>query len=440
MFYQSKKMELDPNLTRKYLQVFSIFKSEGYSCIPSEGRMEKYLKTICLTAFILIAIFPVRIYPQKPERQGNPQGDARKKETPGLMDPKKAGQTEQGSREKKPSDQGQPEGRAMGMPPAIVVVDDVTSGMIAPESEFIGTVFFDEVSQVASEMDGIALSVGFQEGEKVKQGQELVRLDSELLHQTLLVTQASYDQAQASLEKAELDFSRTRRLFEEKTVPLQKYDDDRYNVIFLEKSLNLLKAEMASVEAQLKKKILYSPFDGWVIEKMTERGEWVSKGGIVASIAREGTMDIRVYVPETVLPFIKPDMKLRTVVNGKEYVGIILSIIPRGSMETRTFPMRIHVQDPLNLMEGMEARVRLPIGEKKKSLMVLRDAVIEKFGQNVIYIVENNTAVMMPVTIVGYEGKMAGVEAGGIREGTKAIVKGNERLQSGQQVAIAGAR
>jgi len=66
--------------------------------------------------------------------------------------------------------------------------------------------------------------------------------------------------------------------------------------------------------------------------------------------------------------------------------------------------------------------------------------VIEKFGQNVIYIVENNTAVMMPVTIVGYEGKMAGVEAGGIREGTKAIVKGNERLQSGQQVAIAGAR
>jgi hypothetical protein len=35
---------------------------------------------------------------------------------------------------------------------------------------------------------------------------------------------------------------------------------------------------------------------------------------------------------------------------------------------------------------------------------------------------------------------MAGVEAGGIREGTKAIVKGNERLQSGQQVAIAGAR
>jgi len=402
--------------------------------------MKKYLKTIFVTAFFLIAIFPVRIYPQKPERQGNPQGDTQKKETPGLVDPKKADQTEQGSREKKPSDQGQPEGRAMGMPPAIVVVDQITSGMISPESEFIGTVFFDEVSQVASEMDGIALSVGFQEGEKVKQGQELVRLDSELLHQTLLVTQASYDQAQASLEKAELDFGRTRRLFEEKTVPEQKYDDDRYNVIFLEKSLNLLKAQMASVEAQLKKKILYSPFDGWVIEKMTERGQWVSRGGIVASLAREGSVDIRVYVPQTVLPFLKSNMKLRTFVNGREYVGIILSIIPRGNMETRTFPVRIHVQDPLNLMEGMEAGVRLPIGEKKKSLMVLRDAVIEKFGQNVIYIVENNTAIMMPVTIIGYEGQMAGVEAQGIRVGTKVVVKGNERIQSGQPVTIAGPR
>ena len=407
--------------------------------ITEVGKLKSFAR-ILLAVLILCLVLSPALMAGDPQHQAGSGPNQEKKAQTGQMDQDKSPQGKEGPPGQKPPGQGSPQEKSMGMgmPPAIVVVDQITSGMISPESEFIGTVFFDELSQVASEMEGIAMTVGFQEGDKVKLDQELVRLDSELLYQTLLVTKASYDQALASLEKAKLDFNRTRRLFEEKTVPEQKYDDDRYNVIFLEKSLNLLNAQLESVEAQLKKKIIYAPFDGWIIEKNTERGEWVAKGGVVATMARQGAMDIRVNVPQTVLPFLKPDMNVRCLAAGKEYTGTILSVIPSGNVETRTFPVRIRIQDPLNLAEGMEAGVRLPIGETKKSLVILRDAVIEKFGQNVIFIVENNTAIMMPVAIVGYAGQMAGVEAQGIREGTKVVIKGNERIQSGQPVVVAG--
>jgi multidrug efflux pump subunit AcrA (membrane-fusion protein) len=84
----------------------------------------------------------------------------------------------------------------------------------------------------------------------------------------------------------------------------------------------------------------------------------------------------------------------------------------------------------------MEAKVSLPTAERKKSLMVPRDALISQFGQNVIFAVINSKASAIPVKVIGYQGNLAGVEGEGLSEGMKVAIKGNERLRDGQSVRI----
>ena len=68
-----------------------------------------------------------------------------------------------------------------GPPPANVAVSVIKSGKVAPQTEFIGTVFYEEVSDVASELSGLVEVVRFEEGQRLKKGQVLIQLGSDLL-------------------------------------------------------------------------------------------------------------------------------------------------------------------------------------------------------------------------------------------------------------------
>ncbi|MGD2015043.1 MAG: hypothetical protein PVG84_14920, partial [Desulfobacterales bacterium] len=66
-------------------------------------------------------------------------------------------------------------------PPASVSVAKVTSGQVAPQNEFIATIFYQEISDTASEVSGLVGVVHFEEGQRVKQKQVLVELGSDIL-------------------------------------------------------------------------------------------------------------------------------------------------------------------------------------------------------------------------------------------------------------------
>lgn len=295
-----------------------------------------------------------------------------------------------------------------GMPPAIVVVSEVTSGMIAPEAKFIGTVFFREVSDVACEVDGKVENVAFEEGERMVKGAELVKINSDLLL--------------SDIEKAALDFNRAERLYKEGLIPEDEYDARRF--------------EKERLEIILSKKTIRAPFAGVILKKHVERGEWLSPGSVVATIAADDVVDIVVEVPERLLKFLSPGMEIGVSAGGSELKGNIIAVIPRGDISTRTFPVKIRVANTTSLVEGMEARVTLPEGEEMKSLIVHRDAVLNVFGNMVVYTVQDSKAAMVTVKVSGYKGMIAGIQAEGLEAGMKVVVKGNERLRPGQEVVI----
>lgn len=320
--------------------------------------------------------------------------------------------------------------------PANVVVSKVTIGLIAPEQEFIGTVYYLEVSDVSAEVNGRVDIITFEEGYRTTEGEALVKLDSELLEKKLQARVASYEETLSDLERARNDLEKIENLYKKKIVAEKDYDDQRFQVKGLEKKSAALKAEVEHLEIELKKTLITAPFNGVVVKKHVARGEWLSPGKTVATIARDDAVDIVVEVQEDIVRYLTPGMTAKVTVAGVKRSGTITAIIPRGDIPTRTFPVKIRIDNPASLLEGMEARIRLPVGEEIKTLLVPRDAVLDKFERTVIVAVVDLKAIIIPVKVMGYQGMKAGVNAQKISEGMKVVVKGNERLRNGQPVII----
>lgn len=322
------------------------------------------------------------------------------------------------------------------VPPAKVVVSEVMSGVIIPEAEFVGTVCYPQISDVASEVSGKVDGVNFEEGDRIKKGHMLVKINSELLRKDIQTKKALYEQVSSDLELARRDLNRIEKLYREEAVSEQVYDEHRFRVISLGKKSASIQAEIGRLGVEFRKKTVRAPFDGVITKKFIEVGEWVSAGTKVATIARDDAVDVIFHVPEDVLTSVTQGKAAVVRAGGTELTGKVFSIIPQGDVPTRTFPVKIRVRNSASLVAGMEARAMFPRGPGIETLIVERDAVVSAFGENIVFACADSRVKMIPVKVTGYSGTMAGVEAPALAERMKVVIKGNERLQDGQVVEI----
>jgi len=328
------------------------------------------------------------------------------------------------------------EKKPTGIPPVSVVVSVAKPGQLSPEVEFVGTVFFLELSDVAAESSGRIEVVNVEEGKRLRKGEILVKLNSDLLQKTLQGMIATHEEVITNLERAKIDLDRIENLYRKKVVAEQLYDENRFKVQSLEKKAASLLAEVERLTLEIQRKSIKAPFDGLVVKKHVDTGEWLQPGSAVATLARDEMVDVIVEVPENILRLTKPGMEVKIKAGGKETRGKVFAIIPRGDTATRTFPVKVRMNNPYSLVEGMEARVSLPSMESKKSLLVSRDAILTLSGQTVVFAVVESKAKMIAVKVIGYQGQMAGIEGEGLVPEMKLVVKGNERLRDGQPVTV----
>ena len=148
-------------------------------------------------------------------------------------------------------------------------------------------------------MAGIVETIDFTEGSKVKAGQPLVKLRSELLEAKVSGTRANYQEAQIELERAGKDLQRFKALFNEKSVSESLYDENYYRVLAQEKRVAFLKATLDQQLLEIQKTRIYAPFSGLILKKLTEQGEWVATGGQIAVIADDQQIEMEIDVPRS---------------------------------------------------------------------------------------------------------------------------------------------
>jgi len=326
--------------------------------------------------------------------------------------------------------------KPQGPPPALVEVAQIVLGEAEPMVEFVGTVYYSRKSNLAAEVEGVVDQVFFEEGYRVKEGEPLVSLESNILDTVISGTQADYELVLVELEQAKKELKRREPLYEEGSVSESSYDEYFFKSKMLQSRAMSIKASMDRLMLEKKKKKIRAPFDSIVIKKNAEIGEWVKEGGMIAVVADDSIVDIVVNVPAGMLKYLEAGKKLTVKSDSEKFTGEFFSFVPKGDVATRTFDVKIRLQNTKGLVEGMEARALVPSSEKREGLKVPRDAVIDQYGQNVIWLAKDSTAKMVPVQIIGYDGMFVGVSGAGLADGDMVVVKGNERLREGQPVRI----
>ena len=321
-------------------------------------------------------------------------------------------------------------------PPSPVEVAPVVTGSSEPMAEFVGTVYYTRVSEVATEVEGLVRQTYFEEGDSIRAGKTMVKLSSDLLDTEIEGKKAAYEQTLTELEKAQKDLERMEILLKQASVAETVRDDYYYKKISLAQKAQVLQTDYARMLQIKAKKTIAAPFDGIVIEKRAEKGEWIASGGSVAVLAANEEVDIVVDIPEQILSHLTSGRMLDVAINGRKARARFATVVPKGDIATRTFAVKLRMKNRINLIEGMEARAFLPVGQKTEGLLVPRDAVLQKFGRHVVFTISEETAQMLPVSITGHNAHMTGISAKGLKSGMWVIVKGNERMRNGQPVRI----
>ena len=242
----------------------------------------------------------------------------------------------------------------------LVTVEKVSEGMTSPTMMITGSAYFSESSEVAAESAGKVLQVYVQEGDAVEIGQPLAKLDDSLLSFSVDSAKASTKQAKANLDKALRDFNRSKNLYKQQSISQQSYQDSLTTYTNAQSSYTSALSSQKRLEVEKDKMLIKSPLKGVVISKDVEVGEWVTTGGKVAGVATL-TYEAKVYIPESVLAYVKAGQQVVVRTSRKEYTGKVLSINSKGDPATRLFLTRIDLgQDP-DLKEGILTTALIPL-------------------------------------------------------------------------------
>ena len=208
------------------------------------------------------------------------------------------------------------------------------------------------------------------------------------------------------------------------------------------------------LEAELKKRTTWAPFDGFVVEEHTNIGQWLSKGAPVVTLADLTSVEVEVQVDQQYIDQIAKGNPVTLNVQGtgsrdglsREWSGAVDSVVPRSNWKvgSRSFPVIIVIRNegffnkdstPIlppepALREGMMAEAEFS-GEEVDAIQVPKDSVVRTSRGNFIYVINPSTE--------GESLSVRQVEVTlGIGSDTWIQVTG-ENLEAGMQVVTEGA-
>jgi len=334
---------------------------------------------------------------------------------------------------------GQGPERKGGPPPAVVEVATVIEKDVVTQITLLGTGEPWLETVVASEVAGVVSKMYVEEGDRVKKGQLLCEQDTIQLKLEIEAAQFELSEAKILRNKAKREWERQQQLFESDIVAEKAYEDARFTYDASRKRVNRLRADRKNLEDQLRKKQIRAPVSGYVVKRQCQIGQWLGEGNPAVTLVVQNPILFMVPVPERYVPSIRTGSQVEVTFDalpGKGFQGEIDAVIPKADTAARTFPVRIKISNPKGAIKpGMLGRATLPAGERRKALLVPKDALVLSGSAKVVYVVIDQTARLVPVETGAAHGPLIEVK-GDLKPDLKVVVRGNERLRPGQPVKI----
>jgi RND family efflux transporter MFP subunit len=312
----------------------------------------------------------------------------------------------------------------LAIPVKVAVVENKNiSKSLNATGEFKG---WQEVTLVA-ESQGSIEYIRFEEGDAIKKGQILAKVDAVSLNSQLQT-------ANASLSKAQKDVERYERLEKVGAASKTQLEDIRIQ-------LENAKASISQINQQLSFSVIKSPISGFVNDIMVEETSFVMPGNEIAEIIQIDKLKIIVNVSEGDLSRIKEgqEVTVKTDVYPLEsYKGKVNNISFKADV-SKKFKVTIEISNTKDnkLRAGMFAQVlfdKIP-SQNQTALVVPRESIVGSLQNASVYVVENNIALFRKIEAGVSVDKNVEVLSG-LKEGETVITSGIINLKDKAEVKV----
>jgi len=284
----------------------------------------------------------------------------------------------------------------------------------------------DKSAILASRTGGIVEDLPVDEGSQVKEGDLVMRLETE-------GKEAAVESARQALAQREAELRAAERLAESGNLASLQLDVARANLASARSALEQAQAELDRVEVR-------APFNGVVDKVHIEQGTALMQGGEVVTLLKLDPIVAVGEVSERDLGTIKPgDMADVRLVSGETLRGKIRYVSRAASPQTRTFRIEVVVPNPdLRIPAGMTAEIAIST-DSVETVAVPRSVVtLNHEGELGIRAVNEAGEVhFFPIDIV--DDTPEALYLAGIPEGVRVIVAGQDLVTEGEKVKIAEA-
>jgi RND family efflux transporter MFP subunit len=277
-----------------------------------------------------------------------------------------------------------------------------------------GTVYPWQEIQVGSELAGHRVTaVHVDVGDRVRAGQELVRLQDDLLAAEVASRRAHLQQAEATLANANAAFNRAQSLSVSGALSAADLDRLQSEKLAAAAQVEVAKAELAAAELRLRYTRVLAPDDGIVTARNVSLGQISQAGDEMLRILRKGRVEWRAEVPEARLKEIRRGQRVRLMIaDGTQFEGRVRTVAPTIQNTNRTGLVYVDIEHANGVRPGMFASGEILTGNEPAQLAPLASVVMQD-GYSYVFVLQDGNIV-----------KRRRVETGAIRGNTIEIVSG----------------
>ncbi|MCH2109655.1 MAG: efflux RND transporter periplasmic adaptor subunit [Polyangiaceae bacterium] len=281
-------------------------------------------------------------------------------------------------------------------------------------------------AQLGSPLGGYIERVPVKEGQDVKKGAELARIDSRL-HSTRLV------RARVDVKAAQRELKRAESL--KGTIPQAEIDA-------LSDRLATAKAALQELEINVQRSLLKAPFAGRVVKIEAEVGEIASPGQALFRLVQLNPAHVSVAISDRDLAVAQVGMPAQIQVDARSGVtdGKVIRLSSAARLRTRSFEAIIEApNEDESLLPGMIAHVTLSTAENQdpdsKQLYISQDWLVTQPEGVGVFVVEDGKARWRNVELGQVMGRQVKVTSG-VKEGDQLVTVGHRSLADGDPVLV----
>jgi RND family efflux transporter MFP subunit len=272
-------------------------------------------------------------------------------------------------------------------------------------------------------------------GDRVRRGQVLVRLSSDLLQAEVASRRAAVRSAQADALNADASLRRGETIKSSGALSDADLDRLRAEQVAAQARVETAQSELQTAELRLKYTSVTSPDDGMVSSRTVSVGQIAQAGTEMLRLLRQQRVEWRAEVPEALVGLIKAGQKASIVgPDGSEFDGKVRAVSPTVTVSNRTALVYVDIQKG-DARPGMFARGRIDIGQGD-ALLVPVQSVVMQDGYSYVFVLKDGDVVeRRGVQALGVRGDDMEI-ASGVAAGERVAVKGAGFLKDGDAVTV----